>query len=151
MQIINDVSSTSDSRPSGLTLYAYAPTTTAGTTTVGRDLGVSLEKSDKFSIGVNVGASWSHSYPDVTVLDQSLPGREYFKLFYDINECTNSGYNTLTIEPGKIICSPVGSNGRSWCDTHDVYTVEFCDVVIHGIWHNNFTREIIYQQVCFYP
>ena len=151
MYISNNVSVTSDGYPSGQTLYAYKPTTTAGTTTVGADLGASLEWSGKFSAGVNIGINWSHSYSDVTVVDRSLPGSEYFRLRYDINECTNAGYNTLTVEPGIIIASPVNSDGRSSCDTIDQYIAEFCDVVMHGRWHNNFTEETSFQLVSFYP
>ena len=151
MHISNNVSMTSDGYPSERTLYEYKPTTTSGTTTVGADLGAALEWSGKFSAGVNIGINWSHSYSDVTVIDKSLPGSEYFRLNYDIDECTNAGYNTLTVEPGIIICSPVNSNGSSSCDVTDLYLAEFCDVVWHGKWHNNFTEETALQVVLFYP
>lgn len=143
-----DISCDVDKDYANQKLFSYYPQTTAGTTTVGADLGASLEVSGSgFSAGVNVGVNWSYSFPDVVVRNGSNLGSNFFHVWHDINECTNSGYDTIMVEPGIVI--RVDSN-LGECHNEDVYKTQFCKVVIHGAWHNNFKDFYNTQTVSIY-
>lgn len=131
-----DINCDVDKNNSNQILFTYYPQTTVGTTTVGADISAALEASGSgFSAGISVGANWSYSVPDVIVRNGSDLASNYYHVWHDINECTNSGYDTTLVEPGMVI--RVDSN-LGECHNEDTYKVQFCDVVIHGKWHNNF-------------
>ena len=136
MRISCDVDDPNKSYGSNQILFTYSPQTTVGTTTVGLDIGAELGYSGGFTGSVNVGSNWSYSYSDVTVRNNSDIGLNDFNVWHDINECTNSGYDPVMVEPGIVI--RVGSN-LGECHNYDHYKVQFCKVVLHGTWHNSFT------------
>ncbi len=116
----------------------YGPTTESGSSSVSFNAGATVGYDGKPSVTVGFEASWSHSYNDVTSVDGSDLETEHFEVNYDINECTNSGYNTLMVEPGLVVA--VGTDGDGAYHAVDNYKAQFCNVVIHGHWHNTFTN-----------
>ncbi len=71
-------------------------------------------------------------------MDRSDLDYEICDVWYDINECTNSGYNTLVVEPG-LVASVHNVNGGAYRVIEN-YNSQFCNVVIQGMWHNTFTN-----------
>lgn len=120
------------------TLLEYGPTTSSGTSTVEFSAGVSAGFDGAPSVTANFQASWSYSLSDTTSVDHSDLDEEYFNVDYDINECTNAGYNTLLVEPGLV--ASVSMDGDGGYHVTDTYKAQFCNVVIHGAWHNTFTN-----------
>lgn len=125
----------------------YYPTTESGSTTVsfGFNVGGGYDGGPSATGGLNV--SWSHSYPDVSSIDNSDLSQELFNITYDINECTNSGYNTLMVEPGLAVACSMNGDGNY--HIVEEYRTQFCDIVIRGLWHNNFTFYYVYDDIVF--
>ena len=123
----------------GQMLIDYQPTTSSGTTTIsfGAGVGAGIDTNLTGSATATFSASWSHSYSDVDTIDDSDFDYDYFKISYDIDECTNSGYHTLKIEPGLVVATLQNEGAYLASET---YFGTFCNVVIHGYWHNNFTN-----------
>ena len=124
-------------------LVDYGPTTAPGTTTVGFDAGVTAGYSSGPTVTPGFNVSWSHSYSDVDVIDDCDFDYNLFEIKYDINECTNSGYHTLKVEPGSVEATPDGFGYYA----DETYMAQFCHVVMHGFWHNNFTDFTQHQTV----
>lgn len=120
------------------TLLEYGPTTSSGTTTVEFSAGVTAGYDGAPTVTADFQASWSYSLSDTSSIDHSDFETNYFNIDYDINECTNSGYNTLLVEPGLV--SSVSMSGDGNYHVTDIYKAQFCNVVIHGAWHNTFTN-----------
>ena len=117
-------------------IYDHQPTNEVNVTevTFNRSSGAEVG-SDGIGISSNFSATWSHTYSDVTYDDQSTLGSGVFYIKYDINECTSNGYNNLIVEPGMLVKVGTADGAYHYSDT---YYAEFCNVVIHGAWHNNF-------------
>ena len=123
-------------------LLDYGPTTTSGTSTV--EVGISTTIGTG-GASISQNQSWSYSILDVTVTDLSDYSEEFFKLRHTINECTDSGYNTLKVEPG--LMAVVDCDGDGQYHIEEEYYVQFCKIVIKNLWHNTFTNFYQYDSI----
>lgn len=117
------------------TLLDYGPTTSSGTTTVGFSAGIGAGY-EPLTVTAGFQASWSYALDDVFSIDRSDFEGNYFNVDYDINECTPAGYNTLLVQPGLVASASESGDGNYHVVDH--YRAQFCNVVLHGAWHNDF-------------
>lgn len=117
-------------------IYDHEPTNNINVTEVTFNSSISGNAgTDGYGISSSFGASWSHTYSDVTYDDQSTLGSGLFYVKYDIDECKGNGYNNLIVEPGMLIKVNTTDGAYHYNDT---YYAEFCNTVWYGRWHNNF-------------
>ncbi len=127
----------------GHKILDYAPTTSAGTTTVGVNIGVNSDGV------VSAGVSWSYSISDVIVVDSTNYGTREFSLNHELDIGKSVAKNTYTVKPGKVVrvdCNDFTKTGNYVAT--DKYTVEFCKretgwLGLHPSWvYNTFEQNI---------
>ena len=108
------------------TLESYGPTTSSGADHV--NITVSTSPTP-------ISVSWGTDIPDVSVIDNSDFGQNIFEINYDINERSNSGKETLLVQPG-LVASSEFEDGRY--EITEMLTAEFCKKKLFGLYYGDY-------------
>ena len=102
------------------TMMKYGPTATSGQSTVGVNTSLSIGFS-----GINYifGSNWSYAISDVIVMDFTSVLNNIIDIRHNIDESTNVGIGTYSVEPGKLI---IVDDGDGYYST-DTYKTQFCE------------------------
>ena len=115
-----------DNEGAPLTLESYGPTTSSGADHV--DISVTTSPTP-------ITVSWGRDLPDVSVIDNSDFSQNIFEINYDINEKSNSGKETLMVQPG-LVASSEYEDGRY--EIIEKLTIEFCKKKLFGLYYGDY-------------
>ncbi len=120
-------------------LISTSPETTHGQS----NFDVSL---DPEIAGISAYVSWSYTEKDVKIDNKSNLNTNTIEINHNIDERKIVGSKGYHILPGALI--KVSSEGNGGYYGTDIYSTKFCDVVISGLWHNNFKMYQMPVEVC---
>lgn len=144
-EAISDLTVKSNVGLNNQVIYDHAPRNEADSGTITFTAGTSIGTD---GINSNFSASWSHSYTDISYDDRTNLGAGLFEIYYDVDQGSDTGHSDIIVEPGMVVRTEASDGAYHGNDT---YMVTFCNVVIPGLWHNDFRTYSLEAEYTIYP